>query len=586
MKLIGSKSTREVQSGAGKRKKSRVGKAFAAIFALIAATLAVFAVYVFTMSAKCKTILPNVSVYGVELGGMSRSDAEGEIAERLGSDSARVMLEFSTGEKLSFTSSEVIADYSAERLAEAAWKYGRTGEKVGFFSYLTSLRGEKELFNSEGYDEALLRDKISRFSTQVNSALVDGAYTVKGRSLTIVKGASGVLVDENEVFGLVSEAIRSRRFGKISYEPDFSAPDNLSVRDIYGIICKEPKNAEFDEEFNITESEKGLTFDLEKAEQMYDSAEDGAVISVTLEILEPEVSTEKLQNMLYGSLLASWTSSLTSNEGRSKNIELAANEINGYIMMPGDVFSFNDVVGERTKERGFSAAPAYVGAQTVDQVGGGICQVSSSIYYCCLLANLEIVYRTNHRYTAAYVPLGMDATVSWGGPEFKFKNNTEYPIRIDIRREGNNLFCEIYGTKTDDTYIKMTYAVLETYNYEVKYVEDESVSPGHSRTKTSGITGYKVESYKSVYDGNDELISRGSEAVSVYSARDQVVLIAPGEMYLYDPSAATVAPTATPTVAPSPTPAAEDNGESEGFEPPEESPSPGAEGGESVPISD
>ena len=136
-------------------------------------------------------------------------------------------------------------------------------------------------------------------------------------------------------------------------------------------------------------------------------------------------------------------------------MKLAAEKINGVILQPGQTFSYNDVVGQRTKANGFKEAGAYSGGQVVQEVGGGICQVSSALYYCAMVSNLKINTRTCHYFPVAYIEPGMDATVSWGGPDFAFRNSTNYPIKIttSYNDETNQLTITLLGTKTDDHYV-------------------------------------------------------------------------------------------------------------------------------------
>ena len=127
-------------------------------------------------------------------------------------------------------------------------------------------------------------------------------------------------------------------------------------------------------------------------------------------------------------------------------MKLSASTINGYVLNCGEVFSYNGAVGQRTAARGYQAAPAYVKGETVDEIGGGICQTSSTLYLACLRGNLEITERHAHRYIPAYIAAGMDATVSWGGPDYKFTNNTDYPIKIVTEYQGDYLTVKLLGT--------------------------------------------------------------------------------------------------------------------------------------------
>ena len=149
---------------------------------------------------------------------------------------------------------------------------------------------------------------------------------------------------------------------------------------------------------------------------------------------------------------------------------------NGVILLPGEVFDYNAVVGERTAEAGFQAATAYSNGESVLELGGGVCQTSSTLYCAALYANLEIVERTNHSYVSSYVPIGMDATVSWGGPEFKFKNNTDYRIKIVATYENNRQTFQILGTKVSDFTVEITTSTLSVISPTVREVPDATLA--------------------------------------------------------------------------------------------------------------
>lgn len=551
MKQQSSKTRSKKSTG----KKKKQNKKSVGAGGIIGAVLAAFIVLVLAVSGigslRWSTILPNVQAYGVDVGGMTVEKAKTAIRSALEDPSDGVRIRFTGGAAMEFSRADTVGSYDAAAAAEAAWNYGRRNGSVIPLRFALSLVGSHEVFPASAgeINGEALRNAISRKAADINSALVEGAYSVNGSSLTIIKGASGILLDEDEVYRCVRTAFEQGE-SDIEYTPLENAPQPLTVDDIYAMVCREAHNAEFDEEFNVIKSVDGLTFDREHARELYDKAHDGAVITVTLTTIEPDITTEELSALLYRDVLSEWTSSLTNNEVRSTNVALAAEAVNGTVLLPGEVFSFNDVVGERTEERGFGPAAAYFGGETVYEVGGGICQVSSSVYYCALIADMDIISRTCHLYTASYVPLGMDSTVSWGGPEFEFSNSSEYPIKISTRCDGNRLFCTVYGTKTDDTYVEMDYEIAEIYKFDTVYEEDESVSPGRTKTKTSGITGYKVITYRNRFAADGSVISSEEEDVSIYSKRDQVILVAPGELALYAPSEKPAEPTPTPTAAP------------------------------------
>lgn len=521
------------------------------VIASLAAVVIIGGAAFLAVSAQsCDTVFPNVSACGVGVAGMTRDQARDAISERINSP-LRLSMQTDGGEEIASREifpAELMGDTSAETLADAAYAIGHGNNLFSnTLDYIACLVGGKTVGGADVvscFAEGALSQAVTEITDEVRSVGVNGNYSISGGVLTIIKGAGGIQISENAAFNAALAAFKNGEDTAV-LKAQYLPAEEISISDIYDSIYCEPRSAEFDKDFNILPGEKGLSFDLDRARAEYDAAENGSVVAIPLIETEPEYTDEALSELLFRDKLGSWTSKLTSNETRSKNIELAAAEVNGVVVMPGEVFSFNDTVGERTSSRGFGAAPAYIGGQTVDQVGGGICQVSSSIYYCCLYADLEIVYRTCHLYAASYIPLGMDATVSWGGPDFKFRNNMDYPVKIVAWRDGGELFCELYGTKTSDEYIEMTYEVTNTYNFGVTYREDSSVASGQTRTDVSGITGYKVNTYKARYKGDGTLISRELEATSNYSSRNRVILVAPGELYLYDPSVP--APSAEPT---------------------------------------
>ena len=185
-------------------------------------------------------------------------------------------------------------------------------------------------------------------------------------------------------------------------------------------------------------------------------------------------------------------------------------------------------LGGKITNTGLVEVPMGTTLRTVvDEIGGGICQTSSTLYLACLRSNLEITERYAHRYVPAYITAGMDATVSWGGPDYKFTNNSLYPIKIVTIYENNYLTVRILGTNVDGTSVKMTNEHLSTTPYETVYEDDPTLAPGTEKVKTTPYTGYKYRTYRNVYDANGKLISSTYEATSDYKSRNKVILRGP-----------------------------------------------------------
>ena len=234
------------------------------------------------------------------------------------------------------------------------------------------------------------------------------------------------------------------------------------------------------------------------------------------------MSTEEYRKMLFRDEMSSYSTEVEGSENRKTNVKLAAQYCDGTILMPGESFSYNLGVGELTEERGFLPGPSYADGQSVMDMGGGICQVSSTMYMACLYANLEIDERHCHPYPSSYVPAGLDATVAWGGCDFVFTNDTDYPIKISTSYDGYSTSCTIWGTITEPFSVELYTETVETEPYETKYELDKSLGKDEQVLDTVGIEGLTVQSYRRVYDGDGNVISDNPEAISVYSKRDEV----------------------------------------------------------------
>jgi serine/threonine protein kinase len=229
----------------------------------------------------------------------------------------------------------------------------------------------------------------------------------------------------------------------------------------------------------------------------------------------------------FGDLLSEVSTPLTNDKNRTSNIILACSAINETVLQPGDEFSFNDIVGPRTVARGYKDAKIYAEGEVVDGIGGGICQVSSSLYLSCLYADLKITERRAHRYTVTYVPLGEDATVSWGSQDYKFVNDTDYPIKILSEVTGGNVHIQILGTKTENKRVELERKKLAYEPFETITTLDETMEPGTTRYgNASGHSGYKYQVYRCVYI-DDKLVSRTLENTSTYTRLDVTIFVGP-----------------------------------------------------------
>ena len=295
-------------------------------------------------------------------------------------------------------------------------------------------------------------------------------------------------------------------------------------------LVGEKVNASYNiENGKILPSHVGVHFTLADLQSAYDAAEPCEVFTVKAAVERPEVTTEQLTEGLFRDELSSYTTRVGGAPGRHKNVQITAERINGYILNAGDTMKYGPLVTPFTAENGYYPAPGYLKGKTVDMIGGGACQASSTLYAAVLYANLEIVQRVNHGYASDYIGLGLDATVAEGGPEFEFRNDTLYPIKVQAefftKNKKDYIKVTLLGTKTDDHYVKMVTEVLSTTPFEEELVETDELAPGERKVEQTPYTGYYVKTYRNVYAGDGTLLSSTYEATSNYRARNRIVLV-------------------------------------------------------------
>lgn len=488
------------------------------------------------------TIVGGVSVAGVDVGGMkmsqARSAVEAASASYKSNDMAVTVLD---------TVVKIPAAYvDSLNVRGAVWTayiYGNIGlpktvaqqkQTAAESGYVVNLKPFLSINNSG------LKSCLDIFDEAYNTDLIQTVFQIDGekpslqqiqdgtnlQTLKITMGTPDYTLDMDALSKAVMDAY-SRNTFTLNFPCDVVKPDPIDLETILAGVYVAPVDASLDPNTaEVIPSDFGYGFDLVEAQTQLDSAAYGSEFTFPFSRLDADLTTEELQAKLFRDKLATYTAVHASHSGRNNNLKLACAAVNGLVLKPGEVFSYNATLGERTRAKGYQAASAYIGGETVDTVGGGICQISSSLYYCALLSDLEIVDRKNHGYVSSYMPKGMDATVSWPSLDFKFKNNMDYPIKIEAYSNGGTTTVSIYGTDERDYYVKMEYEVLRTIPYSVIY-ETKSAGSGYSDGKvlTTPYTGYDVKSYKCKYDkATNELISREFEANSNYRKRDKVVV--------------------------------------------------------------
>lgn len=530
---------RYVSGYKGKYKKTgvhnRTPVIVAICVALIAVTLCIAAGYLYFMNADLDgIILENISVAGVDVGGMTQADAI--IAVRAATENTYSMTPMTI--KVMDSQTEIPTKYlgtlDVRGAVKAAYKFGNSGTP-------SKQQQEQQIAMSVGYqvdltpyldlNESAIRQILADLGAEYNSTLTQSSYEIAGtapsQTLIIQLGVPEYGLDLNQLYNQVLEAYSANQFEVIG-QCGMIEPEPIDLDAIFAQNYIAPTDAYYDSlTRGIVAEIDGYGFDLDSAKKTLSDAKYGTTVKIPFSALKADITRETLNTMLFRDTLATYTGSSPSMKDRDTNLRLACEAINGLILYPGDVFSYNDTLGERTTSRGYRPGPSYSGNKTVMTIGGGICQVSSALYYCALKAEMQILLRKSHGFMPSYMPVGLDATVSWGSIDFRFKNTLDYPVRIEASASGGKTTVTLIGTELRDYRVELEPEILSTTEYKTTY---KAMSANNAEGYKNGdyitepYTGYDVNTYLCKYAlDSDTQLSRELIAHSVYRKRDAVI---------------------------------------------------------------
>lgn len=537
----------EMQTQPGKRlaeepKRKKSGKAWKTAAGIVAAAVVVLFCACCMLANSRDTFFPHTTINGVEVGGLTVAEAQSRLEAEIPQRVCKIYLSGQDGVStegrepdavITFAELGLFPESGYEGMAKAPFilQQGK-GYLSTALTYLEALLGKDTGYNSSLYwDSQQLDRAISELSSELNIDPLDMTYQLADHFLQITTARDGRFVADNELRRTIQNVVQnsSEAEAVVELPVEIRPAETLTARQLHDRLHGEMKNASYDAAAGtIIPEQPGADFDVAAVQKALDGAAPGETLTLDAEIEEPEVTAADLKAVLFRDVLGEAKTHVSGSAGRIGNVKLSAQIINGLVLNSGETFSYNGSVGKRTADRGFKPAPAYVKGETVDEIGGGICQTSSTLYLACLLSNLEITERYAHRYVPAYIAWGMDATVSWGGPDYKFTNNTLYPVKIVTKYEKGYLTVQILGTNVDGTYVKMSNEVLSKTPWETIYQEDPTMAPGSPDVvKVTPYTGYKVNTYQTIYDKNGNVIDSHFEASSNYKVRNKVILQAP-----------------------------------------------------------
>ena len=396
-------------------------------------------------------IYPGVSIEGVNVGGKSKEEALKIIKSQFGDEILKKKITIKTpSNNYSITFDKLNAKYNTAETVKKAFEYGKDLNILSRYKAIKTPN-KKELKLEFTCDKKPVTELINKIEKDVNKNPVNATITkVGGSSFEVSSDKKGAALEKDKL-----------------------------IKDVDKLI-----NGEVGTDINI----------------------EAPIKEVTAKITKDKLST------INAKISSSTTSFSSSSSNRCYNIELASKAINGTVLLPGDTFSFNGVVGERTVSKGYKEAGVIIGNKVDSGIGGGICQVSTTLYNAILRSNIKSVERTHHSLPSSYVDLGMDATVDYGNLDYKFKNTLEYPIYIEAVTVNKTITFNVYSNSSLATKRYELYnEVYKNIEPSISYINDPSLPEGTTEYVQKPSTGHRVKVYKRIYE-NDKLI--GQELVS------------------------------------------------------------------------
>ena len=434
-----------------------VGELFG-LFIIIFFILVLLIFIIFTIyNINNQNIVKGVSILGIDISGLSKEEAtekiNNTILENIPSEIKLKHNDYETS--IDTNSLEISIDVPSA--INSAYNIGRSGNILqDDWTILTTMFSNVNIEPVFNINEEQLKTALNDISTKLPDAVIQSSYYIEDSNLILTKGKLGNVVNVEEMSNYIINEIKSLSLKDKTLEiiTQEENPSELDIDAIHSEIYKEASNAYYTQNpYAVYPSENGLDFAISVDEAKALLQTEQEEYTIPLKTLYPEVTTNMIGTEAFPDLLSTFkTTYSTRDRDRTTNLTLAANKINGTVVMPGETFSYNTVVGERTIAAGYKEAPIYVSGEVVDGLGGGICQITSTLYNAVVYANLEIVERSNHQFVPSYVSASRDATVVYGSIDFKFKNNRDYPIKLVCSVSNGVAKFDIYGLKTADDY--------------------------------------------------------------------------------------------------------------------------------------
>ena len=456
--------------------------------------IVIFGIFTFYNYTNNLTISQGIHINGIDVSNLTKQEAKEKLenyySEKLSNDITLIHNDYTTYIK----TSEINLSFDIDSAVNYAYQCGKTNNIFSDnYQIFNAMINGINITPTVNYDKENLKTLLNNISTELPDAVVESGYYIDGNNLIITKGSDGVIVNADSTAKKIGEKLSNLNYINEVIELDTTSksPDTIDIDKIYNEVHKDAKDASFEPETHvITSAENGIDFNIDKAKEILETSD--TECTIPLKVLKPNVTNNMIGQEAFPDLLATYSTKYSAaNTNRTTNLRLAAEKIDGTVLLPGETFSYNNVVGERTISAGYKDAAIYLNGQVVDGLGGGICQISTTLFNAVLFSNLEIVELHNHQFVPSYATAGRDATVVYGVKDFKFKNSRNYAIKITCSVSKGYATFQIWGFKQDPEYeVDISANVTSRTSSYIKSVTYRTLKLNGETVKTEKISNY------------------------------------------------------------------------------------------------
>ena len=505
------------------KKNVLIASAVILIILVLLALSVVFAI----MNINNNNIVKGVKIEGIDVSGLSREDAKSKI-ESIYQDKKEKEITLKYNDYETTLSPQLLeVNYDIDKGIEEAVSIGKSDNIfINNFNIVKAMLGKNNIKIDMTINEDVAKQNIEEISANIPGAVTEPSYYIENDKLIITKGKEGIKVDNDKLIEKIKEQLKDINTAQeyIEIPVTEKKPEEIDIDKIHEEVYKEVQDAYYTKDpFTIHPEVEGVDFNVEEAKEQL--KEDKEQYEIQLTITKPKVTTAQIGSEAFPDLLATYSTRYDGGDrDRTTNLRIACQKISEKVVLPGETFSYNQTLGVRSTATGYKNAKVYENGEVVDGIGGGICQISSTLYNSVLMANLDIVERKNHQFVTSYTPAGRDATVVYGMTDFKFKNTRKYAIKIKASASNGVATVSIYGIKEENEYtVSFSTRTVSTIPFTVKYVDDNTLAVGTEKVKQKGANGIITETYitKSL---NGKVVSTKLLSKDTYNAMQRIIL--------------------------------------------------------------